>query len=120
MEKDVLDGVKEFFGARSLLKELSSTFIVLIAKCVGVDSMDNFHPISQCKSFYKTISKVLTLSLLSIFPDIISPQHNIFVPGRHILNSIITMHKNIHSLEVSHKEGFLMKLDLSKAYDEVD
>lgn len=30
------------------------------------------------------------------------------------------VHKNIHSLEVSHKDKFLMKMDLSKAYDRVD
>lgn len=74
MEKDVLDGVKYFFGARNLLKELNSTFIVLIPMFVGAEAMDCFHPISLCNSFYKTISKVLTLRLLSIFPAIISPQ----------------------------------------------
>lgn len=36
------------------------------------------------------------------------------------MDSIITVHENIHSLLVSKKEGFLLKLDLSKAYDRVD
>ena len=40
--------------------------------------------------------------------------------GRKILDSIIFVHENIHSLAVSKKEGFLLKLDLSKAYDRVD
>lgn len=30
------------------------------------------------------------------------------------------MHKVIHSLEVGKKEGFLLKLDMSKAYDRVE
>lgn len=120
VEEDVSNGVKEFFGARSLLKELNSTFIVLVPKIAGADSMDGFHPISLCNSFYKIISKVLTLRLLTILPSIISPQQNGFVQGRQILNSIITVHENTHSLEASHKEGFLMKLDISKAYDRVD
>lgn len=47
MEKDVSDGVKEFFGDGSLLKELNSTFIMLIPKCVRSDSMNNFRPIRQ-------------------------------------------------------------------------
>ena len=35
-------------------------------------------------------------------------------------DSIIIFHENIHSLEVSNKQGFLMKLDLSKSYDRFD
>ncbi|XP_059064750.1 uncharacterized protein LOC131856829 [Cryptomeria japonica] len=119
-EEDVSDGVKEFSGARSLLKELNSTFIVMIPKCPRADSMNSFHPISLCNSFYKIISNVLMLRLFSILSDIISRQQNGFVLGRQILDSIITVHENIYSLEVSCKEGFLMKLDLSKAYDIID
>ena len=36
------------------------------------------------------------------------------------MDSIILIHENIHSLNASKKEGFLLKLDLSKAYDRVD
>ena len=43
-----------------------------------------------------------------------------FVPGRKILDSIVSVHEVIHSLEAGKKEGFLLKLDMSKAYDRVD
>lgn len=43
---DVTRAVKEFFGARKLLKEVNGTFIALIPKKMGVDSMDLFRPIS--------------------------------------------------------------------------
>lgn len=43
---DVSNVVKEFFGARSLLKELNATFIVLIPKKQGADYLDAFRPIS--------------------------------------------------------------------------
>ena len=59
----------------------------------------------------------MTLIILSA---IISGQKNGFFPGRQILDSIIMVHENIHSLVVSKKEGFLFKLDLSKVYDRVD
>ena len=36
------------------------------------------------------------------------------------MDSIISVHENIHSLTKSNKEGFLLKLDFSKAYDRVD
>lgn len=95
------DAVKEFFGAKSMLREINSTFLCLIPKKFGVDSLDQFRPISLCNSFYKIISKVLTLRLLLLLPSLISEKHNGFVPGRQILNSIIFMYENIHSLSLS-------------------
>ena len=49
---DVVKVVQEFFGAKNLLKELNSTFIVLILKVLMKDSTDQFRPISICNSFY--------------------------------------------------------------------
>jgi hypothetical protein len=43
-----------------------------------------------------------------------------FVPGRQILDSTVMVHEVIHSLEARKREGLLLKLDLSKAYDWVD
>ena len=63
---------------------------------------------------------MLTLKILLLLPNAISRQQNGFVLGKKILDSIISVHENIHSLTVSMKEGFLLKLDLSKAYDRVD
>ena len=117
---DICNGVKEFFGSRRILKELNGTFLDLITKKPGADSLDLFRPISLCNSFYKIISKVLTLRIMTLLPHIISRQQNGFVPGRQIVDSIITVHENIHSLSVSKNVGFLLKLDLSKAYDRVD
>ncbi|XP_059066339.1 uncharacterized protein LOC131857658 [Cryptomeria japonica] len=51
VELYVINIVKEFFGAGNLLKELNSTFIVLVPKSSGAASMDFFHPISLCNSF---------------------------------------------------------------------
>lgn len=117
---DVCNGVKEFFGSRNLLRELNGTFISLIPKKPGADYLDQFRPISLCNSFYKIISKFLTLRIISIRPAIIFRQKNSFFLGRHILDSIISIDENIHSLMVSKKEGFLLKLDLSKEYDRFD
>ena len=105
---------------RSILKEINSTFLVLIPKKPGEDSMDLFRPISLCNSLYKIISKFLTSRLLKILPIIISKWQTDFFPGRQILDSIMMVHEVIHSLEASKREGMFLKLDLSKAYDWVD
>ena len=82
MKLDVVKVVQEFFGARNFLKELNATFLVLIPKISGADSLDKFRPISLCNSFYKIIAKVLTSKILRVLPLIISPQQTDFVPGR--------------------------------------
>ena len=80
--EDVVKIVQEFFGARSILKEINSTFLVLVPKALGVNSLDKFRPINLCNSFYKIISKVLTSRMLKILPLIISQQKTSFIPGR--------------------------------------
>ena len=118
--KDVVKAVQEFFGARSILKEINSTFLVLIPKVPGVDTLDKFKPMSLCNSFYKIISKVLTLRLIKLLPLIISLQQSSFVLGRQILDSVMMVHEVIHSMEARKREGMLLKLDMSKAYDRGD
>ena len=70
--EDVVKVVQEVFGARNLLKELNSIFLVLIPKVLEVDSMDQFRPISICNSFYEIISKMLMTRIINVLPLIIS------------------------------------------------
>ena len=79
---DVVKAIQEFFGARSILKEINSTFLVLIPKVPGANSLDKFRRISLCNSFYKIISKVLTSRLLNLLLLIISQQQMGFVLSR--------------------------------------
>ena len=48
--KDVCDVVKEFFGAKRMLKEINSTFLCLIHKKFGTDS-----PVNSGLSAYVTL-----------------------------------------------------------------
>ena len=77
---DVVKAVHKLFGARSILKEINSTFLVLIPKVPGANYLENFRPISLCNSFYKIILKVLTSRFLKLLPLIISQQQTSFVP----------------------------------------
>lgn len=77
-----MKAVEEFFGARSILKEINSTFLVLIPKVLGDDTLDKFRPISLCNSFYKIISKVFTSRLLKLLPLTIVQQQSGFVLSR--------------------------------------
>ena len=55
-----------------------------------------------------------------MLPSLIFEKQNGFVPGRHILNYVISMHENIHSLSLSNNQGFIMKVDIAKAYHRVE
>ena len=103
-----------------MLKEINSTFLCLIPKNIGVESLEQFKPISLFNLIYKIISKVPILRLLSILLDLILEQHNGFIPGRQILNSIIFVQENIHSLSLFNNQGFIMKVDIPKSYDRVE
>ena len=100
VENNIVRGVKEFFSAMNILKELNATFLVLIPKILGDDSMDNFRPISLCNSFIRSSLKCLHLEFWCFSPRS-SPLNKIVVLGWQILDLNITVHENIQSLEVS-------------------
>lgn len=118
--REVCDAVKEFLGAKRMLKEINSTFLCLIPKKIGADSPDQFRSISLCNSFYTIISKILNQRLLLVLPSLIADQQNGFIPGRKILNFFIVVHENIHFLSCSNNYGSIMKVDIAKAYDRVE
>ena len=74
VQHNVIKVVQEFFGARSLFKEINTTFLVPILKVPRVDSMDQFTSISLCNYFDKIISKVLASRIIKVLPSIIAPQ----------------------------------------------
>jgi hypothetical protein len=41
------------------------------------------------------------------------------MPGRHILEGFVVLHKTIHELHRRKLDGVLLKIDFKKAYDKV-
>jgi hypothetical protein len=50
---------------------------------------------------------------------LISNTQKVFIPGRYILEGVITPHKILHELRVKKLPGIILKLDFEKAYDKV-
>jgi hypothetical protein len=62
---------------------------------------------------------VIAQRLKPILPTIISPEQSGYVDGRQILDSVILAHEVIHSLQKTRMLGMLLKLDLSKAFNNI-
>ncbi|XP_012461469.1 uncharacterized protein LOC105781472 [Gossypium raimondii] len=101
---------------------LNDTIIVLIPKIKDPIYMTNFRPISLCKVICKIISKALANRLKAALPLCIIQNQSAFVLGRMIHDNILIAHELMHYLQ-SAKNGpnkdFVIKLDMSKAYDRV-
>ncbi|KAA3470588.1 reverse transcriptase [Gossypium australe] len=102
---------------------LNDTIIVLILKIKDPINMTNFHHISLCRVIYKIISKVLVNHLKAALPICISQNQSAFILGRMIHDNILITHELMHYLQSSKNgpnKGFVIKLDMSKAYDHVE
>jgi hypothetical protein len=72
VRKDVLACIESFFNHNHLLKEQNHTYIALVPKQNGSQSVYQFRPISLCNIVYKLISKILANRLKNLLPKIIS------------------------------------------------
>ena len=50
---------------------------------------------------------------------LIGPSHTTFIPGRYIMEGVVTLHETIHELHRKKQDGVILKLNFEKAYDEL-
>ncbi|KAK5835810.1 hypothetical protein PVK06_011519 [Gossypium arboreum] len=113
---DVLNGNKN-------ISSLNETMIILIPKIRDPCELTNFRPISLCRFVYKIISKVSANRLKAVLPSCISQNQSAFIPRRIVHDNILIVHELLHYLQSSKNEpnkGFVVKLDMSKAYDRLE
>lgn len=75
--------------------------------------VSHFRLISLCNAAYKVVSKLLN--------KLVSSYHTGFIPGKNTQENIIIAKEVMHSLHhMKGKKGyFIVKVDLSKAYDKI-
>lgn len=74
-----MKAIKNFFEKRRLLKEINSTFTVLIPKVPNAATQDQFRPISLCNFLYKVITKILANRLKQVIPSLVRPTQTTFI-----------------------------------------
>jgi hypothetical protein len=101
------------------LHRLNYGMISLIPKSKEANNIRHFRPICVLNIDYKIFTKVLTKRLSSLADKLISKSQTAFIPGRFILEGVITLHEILHELRVKKTKGVILKLDFEKAYDKV-
>ena len=107
---------REFYEHSKFVKRLNATLLVLIPKKAGAEDLRDFRPMNLVGSLYKWLAKVLANRLKKV----VSKAQGAFVEGRQILDAVLIANKAIDSVMKNNENGIMFKLDIEKAYDNVD
>ena len=117
--ESVVNEVRQIFSSGRMPEYLNRTLISLIPKCLGPETLSQFHPISLCNTVYKIVTKIIVCRLRPIVGNLVSPFQAAFVPDRRGLDNVVIAQELIYSIH--RKKGrlgqLILKLDLEKAYD---
>lgn len=118
----VTDTLGKAFVTGDLPEGLNEATICLLPKCTSPDSLGLFRPISLCNVLVKVISKVSANRLIPVMTKVTGRDQASFIPSRSTVDNIVVAQEVIHSLSKRRgkKAGFMVKVDLEKAYDRVD
>ena len=118
----VVEEVRKIFTAMEIAEELYRTHITFIPKIPGLETLNNYWPISLCNIVYKIVSKILVARLRPLLGKLISPLQFAFIPSRRGTDNAIIMQELIHTISRKKgRHGFIeVKIDLEKAYDKLE
>ncbi|KAF3785121.1 Transposon TX1 uncharacterized protein [Nymphaea thermarum] len=116
---DVFEFCDEFASNSIFLKEFNQATCVLVPKRPNPTDVTHFRPISILGTPYKIIAKLLSLRLASVMSSIISPFQVAFIKGRRLQDAVVLANEVVHSLYSLQLPSFILKLDISKAFDSV-
>lgn len=122
IKDDLMALIQDFYQTGNIPSDLNKTNIVLIPKKNRPISPTDFRPISLCNVPYKILAKSIANRIKGKLPDLICQSQHAFIPGGRIANNIIIAQEIVHSFGLNSycQKAFLLKIDLSKAFDRLE
>ena len=111
---------RDFFSIGKFVRNINSTFLLLIPKKGGAEDLMDFRPIILVGSLYKLLSKVLAKILKKVISKVISLTQNAYEEGRQILDASLIENEVLDSTLKGKGKDVLCKLDIEKAYDHLN
>uniref|UniRef100_J3MEN5 Reverse transcriptase domain-containing protein n=1 Tax=Oryza brachyantha TaxID=4533 RepID=J3MEN5_ORYBR len=122
LKNDLFRVIQNFYASATLPPGMNETNIVLIPKNKNPLHPPDFRPISLCNVSYKIIAKSLANQIKDKLPHLIRPNQQAFIKGRSPVTNIMIAQEVLHSFSLASfkTSAFLLKLDLSKAFDRLE
>eukprot|EP00253_Pinus_taeda_P008342 PITA_08342 len=117
---EITDVVEESRQKGEAYNPFNSTFVALIPKKDDLKNFEDFRSISLCNCIYKIIAKVIAIRIVPILSRNISMEKFGFLNGRQIHEAIGVAQEVLHNVRQKKKKGVVLKIDLSKAYDQIN
>lgn len=119
--QEVTHLIQDCFRYSTVPPGLNHIYLPLIPKKKSAEVPADYRSISFCNVLQKVVTKIIN-SLSPFLDNLIEKNHSTFVLRRQILDNIVVAKKLFHSMKNSNTSqgSFVLKLDMSKAYDRVD
>ena len=107
--------------AEGILPDSERTAVMtLIFKKGEEDEIGNFRPISLTNVDYRILAFVLSNRLQNIIPSIVNTDQTVYIKGRYMGQNIRLLLDIINNYNTKDKQGFIMTLDFTKAFDTLE
>lgn len=80
---------------------MNITHVRLIPKKTGAKKVEEYRPIAISNTYFKIISKILSIRMKPVLATIISENQSAFIPGCAISDNILITHEVLQFLETS-------------------
>ncbi|XP_073066025.1 uncharacterized protein [Primulina eburnea] len=120
VKDDLIRVFDEFFQDGIVNAVTNETYICLIPKKNEARKVNDFRPISLTTSLYKILAKVLTNRLRKVMTITVSENQSAFIQGRQITDCCLIANEVVEEYRRKKKKRWVLKIDLEKAYDNVD